>query len=249
MPPSPIAPPSTAAALRTARARVHARSDGMTCPLIVRDRPTARSHTSMNSCTSPTPSARILPISSEIRAPSASRFARSASPICRTISPRAGAGFCGTGVRADGGVHPRTAWCEAALPRWCPYRGAAAANAHLRPRLAARLHRGQARVVVLLGRLVDVRDRLARRGVARGEHCPAATPRAAVAAGVLSRETELGQELEEGGRGNVRNVAAGAVAAASASDLRPVHAQSTYARASVRAVCDSVSLPREKRTA
>ena len=47
---------------------------------------------SIISCTSPSPSGRILPISSETRRPSASLWARSALPRAFTTSPRFGAG-------------------------------------------------------------------------------------------------------------------------------------------------------------
>mmetsp|Transcript_10278 Transcript_10278/g.24590 ORF Transcript_10278/g.24590 Transcript_10278/m.24590 type:complete len:218 (-) Transcript_10278:358-1011(-) len=70
-----------------------ARSLGITWPLMQRLRPTARSQMSMNSCTSPMPSARILPISSETSSPRGSTYLRSSSPIWRTISPRLGAGI------------------------------------------------------------------------------------------------------------------------------------------------------------
>mmetsp|Transcript_10673 Transcript_10673/g.14365 ORF Transcript_10673/g.14365 Transcript_10673/m.14365 type:complete len:205 (-) Transcript_10673:3-617(-) len=68
------------------------RSLGITLPPTVRDMPTAISQISMYSCTSPSPSVLILPISREIRAPKASFLVRSSSPIWRMISPRAGMG-------------------------------------------------------------------------------------------------------------------------------------------------------------
>jgi hypothetical protein len=58
----------------------------------LRDSPTAKSQMSIISCTSPCPSARILPISSVTRAPSSFFFSRSALPSWRTTSPRCGAG-------------------------------------------------------------------------------------------------------------------------------------------------------------
>ena len=58
----------------------------------MRDCPTAKSHMSIISCTSPSPSARILPISSETRRPSASLWVRRALPSAWTTSPRFGAG-------------------------------------------------------------------------------------------------------------------------------------------------------------
>mmetsp|Transcript_10048 Transcript_10048/g.13659 ORF Transcript_10048/g.13659 Transcript_10048/m.13659 type:complete len:426 (+) Transcript_10048:115-1392(+) len=69
------------------------RSEGMTWPLMARERPTAKSQMSMNSWTSPMPSGLILPISRETRAPRATSFLRRASPTWRTISPRRGAGI------------------------------------------------------------------------------------------------------------------------------------------------------------
>ncbi len=54
--------------------------------------PTAKSQMSIISWTSPRPSVRILPISSETSRPSISFFSRSATPTWRTISPRRGAG-------------------------------------------------------------------------------------------------------------------------------------------------------------
>mmetsp|Transcript_27058 Transcript_27058/g.36160 ORF Transcript_27058/g.36160 Transcript_27058/m.36160 type:complete len:218 (-) Transcript_27058:290-943(-) len=68
------------------------RSEFRTLPSIVLDIPTAISQISMNSCTSPRPSERTLPISRVTRAPRASFFALRASPICLTISPRTGPG-------------------------------------------------------------------------------------------------------------------------------------------------------------
>eukprot|EP00158_Paraphelidium_tribonemae_P000122 Partr_v1_DN17237_c0_g2_i1_m19494 putative NA len=76
------------------------RSDGSTCPAMVRLMPHAMSATSMNSCTSPTPSVSSLPISSDTSRPSAVRLARSATPIWRTISPRTGAGVSAHALRA-----------------------------------------------------------------------------------------------------------------------------------------------------
>ena len=58
----------------------------------MRDWPTAKSAMSIISCTSPSPSGLILPISSETRLPSSDLYLRSSSPIRRTASPRFGAG-------------------------------------------------------------------------------------------------------------------------------------------------------------
>ena len=65
---------------------------GMTLPDIVLDIPTAISHISINSCTSPYPSDNIFPISKEITAANDSLFFLSSSPIYLTISPLYGAG-------------------------------------------------------------------------------------------------------------------------------------------------------------
>src|SRR5215469_1821254 len=68
------------------------RSDAMVRPYSWRERPTAKSQTSIISCTSPRPSCRIFPFSMVTRRPSASLLARSSSPRRRTSSPRFGAG-------------------------------------------------------------------------------------------------------------------------------------------------------------
>ena len=59
-------------------------SDAIVSPYSWRDRPTAKSAMSIISWTSPSPSARILPVSIETRAPSGSLYARKASPMRRT---------------------------------------------------------------------------------------------------------------------------------------------------------------------
>mmetsp|Transcript_41780 Transcript_41780/g.118493 ORF Transcript_41780/g.118493 Transcript_41780/m.118493 type:complete len:231 (+) Transcript_41780:1029-1721(+) len=69
------------------------RSEGKTLPSSCLLMPTARSQMSMNSCTSPIPSALILPISRATNIPRLSRFARNSSPNCLTISPLFGAGM------------------------------------------------------------------------------------------------------------------------------------------------------------
>ena len=58
----------------------------------MRDWPTAKSAMSIISCTSPSPSALILPISSDTRLPRSDLWRRSSSPTRRTASPRFGAG-------------------------------------------------------------------------------------------------------------------------------------------------------------
>jgi len=69
--------------------------------------PTAKSAMSIISCTSPSPSALLLPISSATSEPSASLFRRSASPHRRMASPRRGAGT----VRHS----PNAAWARAMI--------------------------------------------------------------------------------------------------------------------------------------
>ncbi len=67
----------------------------------MRDWPTAKSAMSIISCTSPSPSALILPISSDDQAAEVRLVPRSASPTSRTASPRLGAG---TSRQARGGL-------------------------------------------------------------------------------------------------------------------------------------------------
>ena len=68
------------------------RSEAMVRPCSCRDRPTAKSQMSIISCTSPSPSARIFPISSATSSPRATLWRRRSSPRCLTTSPRRGAG-------------------------------------------------------------------------------------------------------------------------------------------------------------
>ncbi|MNK95660.1 hypothetical protein D3C87_1159070 [compost metagenome] len=68
------------------------RSEAIVSPCSWRESPTAKSQMSIISCTSPSPSWRILPDSSATSRPSAVLCVRSASPKRRTTSPRAGAG-------------------------------------------------------------------------------------------------------------------------------------------------------------
>ena len=82
------------------RSTCPARSLGSTWPASERESPAAKSHTSMNSCTSPSPSLSTLPISREMSAPRLLFSARSASPMRRTTSPRAGAGVSAHARRA-----------------------------------------------------------------------------------------------------------------------------------------------------
>ncbi|MNN37639.1 hypothetical protein D3C81_1515970 [compost metagenome] len=56
------------------------RSEAMVSPCSWRDRPTAKSQISIISCTSPSPSCRILPVSSDTSRPSAGLCSRSTSP-------------------------------------------------------------------------------------------------------------------------------------------------------------------------
>jgi len=70
-------------------------SEGKTCPPMVLDMPWAMSQMSMNSCTSPFPSTRILPISSETSLPRGSKYFLISCPIALTTSPLLGIGvFC-----------------------------------------------------------------------------------------------------------------------------------------------------------
>ena len=72
--------------------RWRGRSDAIVKPYSWRERPTAKSATSIISWTSPSPSAWIFPISRATSAPSGSLYSRSASPNRRMYSPRLGAG-------------------------------------------------------------------------------------------------------------------------------------------------------------
>src|SRR5271170_3287367 len=60
----------------------------MVRPYNMRDCPTAKSAMSIISCTSPSPSALILPFSMDTRLPSASLYLRSSSPMSRTAHGR-----------------------------------------------------------------------------------------------------------------------------------------------------------------
>ena len=64
----------------------------MVRPYSMRDWPTAKSAMSIISCTSPSPSAWILPFSSVTSVPRSFLCVRSSSPTSRTASPRFGAG-------------------------------------------------------------------------------------------------------------------------------------------------------------
>src|SRR5439155_195109 len=64
------------------------RSDAMVSPCSWRERPTANSQMSIISCTSPRPSGRIFPVSSETSSPRGSLNYRSSSPRRRTTCPR-----------------------------------------------------------------------------------------------------------------------------------------------------------------
>ena len=68
--------------------RWRGRSDAIVNPYNCRERPTAKSAMSIISCTSPSPSARILPTSIDTRAPRGSLNSRRAFPMRRTYSPR-----------------------------------------------------------------------------------------------------------------------------------------------------------------
>ena len=73
--------------------RCAGRSEAMDRPYSWRERPTAKSHTSITSCTSPRASATILPTSMEISVARSSRWSRTRLPNRRTTSPRRGAGM------------------------------------------------------------------------------------------------------------------------------------------------------------
>src|SRR5215218_1146287 len=68
------------------------RSLCMVNPCNCRESPRAKSQMSIISCTSPYPSCRLLPISYETNFPKSCFFSLSASPTCRTTSPRFGDG-------------------------------------------------------------------------------------------------------------------------------------------------------------
>ncbi len=84
--------PTTPSGCHCSNIRWPGRSLCIESPYNWRDKPTAKSAMSIISCTSPFPSARILPISRVTRAPNSSFDSRRALPISRTISPRLGAG-------------------------------------------------------------------------------------------------------------------------------------------------------------
>ena len=85
--------PTTPSGCHCSYMRCCGRSECIVLPYIMRDWPTAKSAMSIISCTSPSPSALILPISRATRLPSASLCSRSALPMRRTASPRTGAGI------------------------------------------------------------------------------------------------------------------------------------------------------------
>ncbi|MNQ94091.1 hypothetical protein D3C85_1095920 [compost metagenome] len=76
------------------------RSLCMVKPYSWRDKPTAKSQISIISCTSPSPSCKLFPISYETSVPKSDLFSRRASPNCRTISPLFGAGMLRHSVNA-----------------------------------------------------------------------------------------------------------------------------------------------------
>ncbi len=71
---------------------------------------------SIISQTSPSASARIFPVSSEMRAPSSFFFSRSASPMRRTSSPRRGAGTVRHARNAE--CAAATAWSKSSGDAW-----------------------------------------------------------------------------------------------------------------------------------
>ncbi len=84
--------PTTPSGCQVSISRWPGRSEGMVRPYSCRDRPTAKSQTSIISCTSPAASERILPASMETRSARSCLCARSSSPRRRTSCPRTGAG-------------------------------------------------------------------------------------------------------------------------------------------------------------
>ena len=85
------------------------RSLAMVRPCSWRDKPTAKSQMSIISCTSPSPSERTLPASSDTSRPKASLCWRSFWPRRRTSSPRTGAGTA---------RHCRKAACALSMSAW-----------------------------------------------------------------------------------------------------------------------------------
>ena len=86
--------PTTPSGCHCSYMRCCGRSECMVRPYSMRDWPTAKSAMSIISCTSPSPSALILPFSKATKLPSSSLYLRNSSPISRTASPRFGAGTC-----------------------------------------------------------------------------------------------------------------------------------------------------------
>ncbi len=84
--------PTTPTGCQVSIIRWPGRSDAIVRPYSWRDRPTAKSQMSIISCTSPSPSDRIFPVSSVTRRPRAALCLRNSTPSKRTSSPRTGAG-------------------------------------------------------------------------------------------------------------------------------------------------------------
>ena len=108
--------PTTPSGCHCSYIRCIGRSLCIVSPYSCRESPTAKSQMSIISCTSPRPSARIFPTSSDTRSPRRSRFARSASPSWRTISPRLGAGSALHRAKAD--CAAVTACSYSSAPAW-----------------------------------------------------------------------------------------------------------------------------------
>ena len=84
--------PTTPSGCHCSYMRCCGRSECMVEPYNIRDWPTAKSAMSIISCTSPRPSARILPFSSDTSVPRSFLCRRNSSPSRRIASPRFGAG-------------------------------------------------------------------------------------------------------------------------------------------------------------
>ncbi len=84
--------PTTPSGCHCSIIRWPGRSEAIVRPNSCRDWPTARSQMSIISCTSPRPSERILPASTDTSAPRSSLCSRSRLPNSRTSWPRTGPG-------------------------------------------------------------------------------------------------------------------------------------------------------------
>ena len=107
--------------------RCAGRSECIVNPCNWRDSPTAKSHISIISCTSPSPSCSDFPISRDTNCPRASFFSRRASPNCLTNSPRLGAGICWNTLAASFAVSNVALYSSLVVvltvPKYCPFTG------------------------------------------------------------------------------------------------------------------------------